>query len=58
LWPYRCFGLLVMAGSPLAEACDLHLHSINAVFCCEPSTNVTLSCLGIGFVLRCFQHLT
>ena len=47
-----------MACSPLAEACDLHIHSINAVFFCEPSSYERLSCLGTGFVLRCFQHLS
>ena len=56
-WLNRCVGLLVKAGSPLAEACDLHHLPINAVFCCRPSSYERITCLGIGFVLRCFQHL-
>ena len=56
-WLNRCVGLLVKAGSLLAEACSIHHLPINAVFCCRPSSKERISCLGIGFVLRCFQHL-
>ncbi len=55
----RCVGLLVMAGwTPRLKAWCLHLHSINAIFYGRPSPYGRLSCLGKGFLLRCFQELS
>ena len=58
-WIYRCVGLLVMAGwIPRPKAWYLHPHSINAIFYGRPSPYGRLSCLGKGFLLRCFQELS
>ena len=55
----RCVGLLVMAGwTSRPKAWWLHLHSINAIFYGRPSPCGRLSCLGKGFLLRCFQELS
>ena len=36
---------------------SIHHRPINAVFCCRPWPYGGASCLGMGFVLRCFQRL-